>query len=118
MGAPAARITTTAEIMTVMAFAMTAIITRGIATISMKERATVTETTAIDAATIGIIVRETTTAMTMLKEPLEALEAKVTVQLTTFQLAQKGPLLRQSQTPKLKILPMRGMLQLRTTASQ
>ena len=104
--------------MTIMAIAMTAIIARGIATISTKEKATVPETTAMDAATIGITMRETTTAMTMLKEPLEVLEAKVTVQLMTFQLAQKGPLLRQNQTPTLTILPMKKKPHLRTTMYQ
>ena len=93
MGAQAARITTTAEIMTVMAVTMTTIIARGMATISTKERTTVPETTAMDAAKIEITVRETTTTITMLKEPLEVLEARVTSQLTIFQLAQKGPLL-------------------------
>ena len=56
MGALSARITTTARIMTVMAATMTkitAMITRGMATISAKERATVPETMAMDATMIG-----------------------------------------------------------------
>ena len=73
--------------------------------------------TTMNAATIGITMRETTIIMRMLREALGAPKVKGTALQMTFQLAPKGPLLRQNPIPTQTILLMKGMLQLRMTVS-